>query len=152
VAGRTVSAPVGADGSAVLALAKGSLAPGVSTLTVSYGGTAEYAASSGTARVSVSKARAAVRVSGPGKVKAGKALTVQARVSAAGVTPTGKVTVSLAGVKVKAKTVSVKNGTVSVKLRVPKATKPGAKKLRVAYGGSSYVAAASATRTIRVTR
>ncbi len=59
---------------------------------------------------------------------------------------------SLAGVKVKAKTVSVKNGAVSVKLRVAKATKAGAKKLRVSYSGSAYVAAASATRTIRVTR
>lgn len=152
VAGRTVSAPVGADGSAVLPLAKGSLAPGVRTLTVSYSGTTDHAASSGTARVTVRKARAAVRVSGAGKVRAGKALTVQVRVSAAGVTPTGKVTVSLAGVKVAAKSVSVRNGTATVKLRVPKAAKPGARKLRVSYAGSSYVAAATATRTIRVTR
>lgn len=152
VGGRSVTASVDASGEAVLPLAKGALAPGVRTLTVSYGGTPDFAPSSGTARVTVSKARAAMRVSGPGKVRAGKALAVTVRVSAVGVVPSGRVSVVLGGVRVKAVSASMRNGAVTVRVRVPKATRPGTKRLRVSYAGSALVSTAFATRTVRVTR
>lgn len=151
VGGRTVSAPVDASGRAVLPLAAGALAPGTHTLTVSYTGTAAHAPSSTTAQVTVTKAAASVSTAGPKKVRAGKTLTVRVRVTASGATPTGQVTVRLAGVR-KAVTATVQGGAVTVKLRVPSRVQPGSKRLTVTYAGSELVAGAQAVRVVRVTR
>jgi len=152
VGGRTVSASVDAAGRAVLPLAEGSLVPGAHKVAVSYAGTEEFAPSAGTGRVSVAKAVASVVVSGPTTVKAGTAVTFNVRVSAVGVTPSGTVKVSVAGVKAKAVTASLKDGTVTVTVQVPTGAKAGSKKVTVAYQGSVYVSTAKATMTLKVTR
>lgn len=152
VDGRTVSAEIDADGKAKLPLARRSLLPGTHDLTVRYAGTPELAPSSTTVRVSVVKARGKVTVSAPGKVRAGRFVTVRARVSAADLSPTGKVTVTLAGARVRAVTATVKGGVATVRLRVPRTTRPGMKQLRVTYAGSSFVTGAKAVRNLRVTR
>lgn len=149
---RKVSAEIDETGKAKLPLARRSLAPGTHDLTVSYAGTPEFAPSSGTVRVSVVKARGAVTVSAPTKVRAGRYLTVRARVSAAGLTPTGRVTVDLAGARVRAVTAAVRDGLATIRIRVPRATRVGTKQLRVSYSGSPFVTAAKAVRTIRVVR
>jgi len=152
VGGRTVSASVDAAGRAVLPLAEGSLVPGAHKVAVSYAGTEEFAPSAGTGRVSVAKAVASVVVSGPTTVKAGTAVTFDVRVSAVGVTPSGTVKVSVAGVRAKAVTASLKDGTVTVTVQVPTGAKAGSKKVTVAYQGSVYVSTAKATMTLKVTR
>ena len=152
VGGRKVSARVDAAGRAVLALPRRSLAPGAHTLRVSYAGTADLAASSATVRVSVSRARAVVAVAVPSQVKAGRVLTVKARVSASAVSVTGRVTVALGGVRVSAVRRVLDDGMVTVSFRVPRRTAPGLKRVVVSYGGSAYVVPAKATRTFRVTR
>lgn len=149
VAGRTVSAPVDAAGQAVLQLGQVALAPGLHTLTVSYAGTAELAPSSATVQVRVVKATGVLAVAAPRKVKAGKELTVTVRVAAAGVVASGRVRVALAG---HAKTVALRNGAATVRLRVPKSTRSGVKRLSVSYTGDPHVTTARTTRAVRVTR
>lgn len=152
VAGRTVSAAVDGSGKAVLPLARRSLAPGVHTLTVTYSGTAKYAPSSGTARVSVVRGRSVVSASAARKVRAGRTLVVRVGVAADGVTPTGKVRVTLAGVRGAVVTKALTNGSATVMLRLPRGAKPGLRKLTVTYAGSAYLAAGKAVRVVRVTR
>lgn len=151
VGGSTLTAPVGPTGTAVLTLPARSLQPGATTLTLAYGGTATSAASSGTVVVAVARASGSVTASGPRKAKAGKAWTVRVKVSASGVTPTGKVVVTMAGVKGKV-SATLKNGKATVKVRLPRGLRPGTRKVTVAYAGSTYVDGARTTRTVRVTR
>lgn len=152
VDGRTVTAEIDDEGRAKLPLARRSLAPGTHDLTVSYAGTPEFAPSSASVRVSVVKARGAVTVTAPTKVRAGRYLTVRARVSASGLTPTGRVSVAVGGLKVRAATATVRDGVAAVKIRIPRSTRAGTRQLRVTYSGSAFVTAAKATRTVRVVR
>lgn len=122
-------------GQASVALPARSLPPGTHTLTVRYAGTATHLASTGSATVTVSKARATLTVKAPKSVKAGARATVRIAVKApAGVPVTGKVTVKVGG-----KTVSgtVKNGKLNLKL--PKAAKAGKLKITVTYTGSALL-------------
>ncbi len=149
---REVSAEIDETGRAKLPLARRSLSPGTHDLTVSYAGTPEFAPSSSTVRVSVVKARGTVTASAPTKVRAGRYLTVRARVSASGLTPTGRVSASVGGVRVRAVTAAVRDGVATLRLRIPRSTRVGTKQVRVTYSGSAFVTAAKATRTIRVIR
>ncbi|WP_207010033.1 family 43 glycosylhydrolase [Nocardioides aromaticivorans] len=152
VGGRKVTAEIDEDGKAKLPIARRSLPPGTHDLTVSYAGTPEFAPSSTSVRVSVVKARGQLTVSAPTKVRTGSYLTVRARVSASGLSPTGKVTVALAGVRVRPVTAVVRDGVATVRLRVPRSTRVGTKQLRVTYTGSPFVTATKAVRSVRVTR
>lgn len=152
VGSRKVSAEIDETGKAKLPLARRSLAPGTHDLTVSYAGTPEFAPSSSTVRVSVAKARGNVTVSAPTWVRKGRYLTVRARVTASDLSPTGRVTVALAGVPVRIVTAVVRDGVATARLRIPRSTRVGTKQLRVIYTGSAFVTAAKAVRNVRVTR
>lgn len=152
VAGRSLSAPVDAAGRAVLTLPAGTLVPGAHTLALAYGGTPQHAPSSGSVAVSVARAAAALSLSGPRTVRAGRTLRVRIRVAATGVTPAGSVRLVLAGPRGRTVTASLRNGAVTVRGGVPRGARPGARRLRVSYAGSALVGPATATRTVRVTR
>lgn len=148
---KTVTAKL-SSGKATLTLPAKALAPGKHTLTVSYAGVkGAFKASSAKVSVTVTKAAPTAAVTAPKKVKRGRTATITVTVKATGVTPTGKVTVNLAGTK---KTVKLSSkGKAVVKIKVAKRAKLGKKKLTVSYGGSSYVAAKKAsTKWITVTR
>jgi hypothetical protein len=155
----TVSTKVGAttltatlvDGTATLTLPALALKPGVSTLRVTYAGVAgSFAGSSTTASVTVVKASAALAVKGPKKVKRGKVASYTVSVTAAGVKPTGTVTIKIAG---RSKTVKLNaQGRAVVKIKVPRTVKAGKKKVVVTYRGDSFVTARSASLTTPVTR
>jgi len=94
--------------------------------------------------VKVAKATPTVSVVAPRSVAKGKYASLTVKVSATGVTPTGKVTVKDG--KKSVKTVTLKNGKATVKL--PK-LKAGKHKLVVTYSGSSTVAGkSSAAKTV----
>lgn len=85
-------------------------------------------------------------VKAPGKVKAGKVVTVKVTVSSAGLSPTGKVTITWAGKKV---TKTLSGGKATITLRGVK--KKGAKKATVAYLPGTGFSGATKTVTIKVT-
>ncbi len=152
VGGRTVTATVDRRGRATLSLPARTLRPGTRRLAVRYAGTEQYAPSSATAVVRVKKARAEVVASAASRVEAGTVLTVKVRVKVDGVTPTGDVRVALRPGNAATETEALRNGVATVRIRVPRGTRPGATTLRVSYQGSRYVRSDTTTRTIRVTR
>lgn len=138
-----------ATGTGSLTLPK-TLAVGTNTLTLNYSGDANYGASTGTAKATVSKAtsRMAAMVS-PKTVEKGKKTTVTAKVTAAGVTVTGTVKVFkgtrfLAGGQLKAGVAKIKVGTGSLGVSWHKLT--------VKYMGSAKIAPSTKTIWIRVVR
>lgn len=83
-------------------------------------------------------------------VKAGRIATFTVTAKATGVTPTGKITLKVAG---KSKTVKLgSKGRAIVKVKLPKSLKAGSKKVSVVYHGSSTVKKASAKTSIRIPR
>ncbi len=141
------------SGKATLTLPAKGLAPGSHKLTVSYPGVeGTFKPSTTTAKVTVTKAVSAVKVTASKTVKRGKNINVTVTVSARGVRPAGKVTVKLAGATAKTVTLNSKGKSV-VTIKVGKKTKPGKKKITVTYRGNGYVLGAKAkTVVVRVTK
>jgi hypothetical protein len=136
-------------GAVSVAIPAKTLAPGSHSLTVAYSGNDTVAAGETTATLAVTKARATVAKPSvaPGQVIVKKTRArVTIKVSAAGVTPTGRVTVSGGGLS--KQTVTLRNGRAVVKLPVFKSK--GTKKLTITYAGDKLVAGDTATVTIRV--
>ena len=136
------SGTVSAGGSVTLPIGGTQLAPGAHTLTIAYGGTAQAQASSTTRTVTVTATvtppavvSSTTTLVAPKTAKRSKRIKVTATVKAAGVTPTGTVTIYDKGKVLKQVTLGA-GGTVSVKL--PK-LKAGKHKLTAAYGGSATV-------------
>lgn len=142
------SATIGAGVAKVTIPAK-KLKPGTHKLTLSYLGDATTNASTGTVKVTVSKATSkitSVKLS-TSKPKAKKTkLTVTVKVkSSTGVPATGKVKVKIGS---KTYSATLKSGTAKVK--IAKQSKRGSKKLKVSYSGSSTVSSAkTVSRTVR---
>ncbi|GAA4714330.1 lamin tail domain-containing protein [Nocardioides conyzicola] len=137
-------------GAATVAIPAKALAPGSHTLSVSYSGSATVAAAETTATLSVARAKAAIAKPSvtPKKVIVKKTkATVTIKVTASGVTPTGKVTLSGGGLAKRTVTLGA-GGKVVVKLAVFR-TK-GTKTLTVTYAGNTYVAGATTKVTIKV--
>lgn len=148
VGSKLETASVDTSGGALLTLPERLLPVGTHTLTVRYSGTASAAASSTDATVTVSRATTTVTASAA-KVKAGQKVTVNVVVRAAGLTPAGTVTVTVAGVS---RTATLTNGRATVKVAVPKKTKPGRHKVAVSYAGATTTAPSSATATASIVK
>lgn len=147
VGGTTRTAPVVA-GRATLVLPARSLAPGARSVTLAYSGVeGQFAPAQGAVAVRVIKADPAVRVSVPKTVKRGRTATVRVTAKAAGVVPTGRVVVRVAG---RTRTVRLTDGRASVTVRVGR--KVGGRQVVVRYAGDRYVAADRAAIRFRVTR
>ena len=148
---KTVTGTLSA-GKATLALPAKVLAPGKRTVTLSYAGMdGKFQPSSGTAKVTVVKTKPTVKVKAPKKVKRGKTATITVTVKAPGVQPGGKVKVTITGAKAKTVTVS-KSGKATTKIKIAKKTKTGVRKVTVAYQGDTFVAKATTTARVKVTR
>jgi hypothetical protein len=138
-------------GKAVVSVPARRLAPGAYALTLVYGGDGDLPATSGSTRLSVSKATSsitAVKVT-PKKVKAKK---TRAKVSfrvvgANGVVPTGRVTISGKGMR--SVVATIRAGRVSV--RLPKLGK-GTRTLTIRYAGDRFVTGSSAAVKVKVTK
>ncbi|WP_422771411.1 choice-of-anchor M domain-containing protein [Plantactinospora sp. WMMC1484] len=139
-----------ANGQTRITLPARLLNPGKRTLTISYAGvTGTFQPSTGTATVTVVKATPKVKVEpGTPRVEPGGTATFTVTVTAAGVPPTGVVTVAVAG-KTKA-TVLNKQGQATVKISLPPRTPAGTKAVTVSYLGDTYVAKGETATTIRV--
>ncbi|HPU13363.1 MAG TPA: hypothetical protein PLQ19_06190 [Aeromicrobium sp.] len=137
------------NGQARVVLPAKSLAPGNRTVTISYPGVAgEFSPATASAKVQVSKAKTTVKAkSAKTKVKRGKVAVFKIAVSSPSVKPTGKIRVNFAG---KTKTLQLKNSKATIKIKVAKATKPGAKTAKVTYLGDAFAGASNA-KTVRVT-
>ncbi|MCW5953783.1 MAG: Ig-like domain repeat protein [Propionibacteriaceae bacterium] len=141
-----------ANGKASVTIPAKALEPGKHTVTVSYAGQAgALEPSSTTVQVTVSKATAKLKAKpSASKVKRGRTASFAVTVSASGVTPTGKVTVKVAG---KSKTVTLtSSGKATVKITVPKSAKLGKQTIKVSHAGDGRVAAATATTSVKVVR
>lgn len=138
------------SGKATLELPAKSLKPGTHALTVSYAGQkGAFKASSAKVTVKVAKAKPSVKVSGPKSVKRGKSATFTVSVSAPSkITPSGSVTVKVAG---SSKTVKLdKKGKATVKVSLSKKAKTGSQKVSASYKGNTYLSSAKA-KTIKTT-
>ena len=124
------------------------LTPGTYSLGLAYGGDGHVQASSGTVRLTVTKATSTVTLKTAKKGKTSKRAKATVTVKASGVTSlTGKVTVYDGKKKlVKATLKASKHGKVTVKL--PR-LKKGKHKLTVVYAGSSTVAK-STSKVVKV--
>jgi Big-like domain-containing protein len=137
-------------GAATIVIPAKKLAPGAHTLSVTYGGNSTVGSADTTATLTVTKAKATLAKPSvtPQKVVVKKTkATVTIKVTASGVTPTGKVTLSGGGLAKRTVTLGA-GGKVKVKLAVFR-TK-GAKTLTVTYAGDKYVAGATSKVTIKV--
>lgn len=139
------------SGRAIVILPAKALAPGSRSVAISYPGVdGAFRPAGGTLAVNVLKASPELRVKPrKAKVKRGKAAVVVVTVTAQGVQPTGKVRVLVAGKK---RTVALDGGRAKVKVKIPRGTKRGAKKVTVSYAGDAFVGSGSATGRIKVTR
>lgn len=141
-----------ADGTASVTIPATTLEPGVHDLAITYPGVeGKFNPSTGTAKVTVTKATPKVSVKAPKKVKHGKTAMITATVTATGVKPGGKVTVKIAGTKKKTVKLNAKGKAVA-KIKVPKKTQPGTKKATATYAGDTHVAPGKAKTTITVKR
>ena len=139
-----------AAGAATVTIPAKSLAPGAHQLTVLYSGDAQVTAASSTVGLTVTRAAASVEkpTVKPKRVVVKKTKArVLVKVVAAGLTPSGKVTITGRGVKTKTATLRA-DGTVVVKLA--KFKKRGVRTLTVTYSGDTYVEAATTTLKVRV--
>lgn len=117
-----------------------------STPTVTSGGTAPTVDGAQQPTASTRpKARATVTVSTARTVRRGTAARLVVRVRAAGVRPTGRVTVRVAGLP--ARTATLRNGVATVRIPVARTARPGSRKVTVTYLGSASVRAARITGT-----
>lgn len=140
------------DGRATVPLPARSLEPGKTTASIAYPGVpGEFAPATGTATVTVVKAKPTVKVE-PAKaaVKRGKAAVFRVTVTGRGVEPRGKVMVKVAGRKKSARLNA--QGNATVKVRIGKRTSLGTKKASVTYRGDAYVAKGKGGTRIRVSR
>lgn len=139
------------DGRASITVPAGLLEPGRRVLDIDYAGVAgTFAPSHGSAVVKVVKARPKVKVAPKARtVRRGAKAVLKVAVSAPGeVTATGQVAVKVAGQKF---TVRLgKRGKATVRLMLPRGTKPGVKTVHVRYRGDARVATGRAVATIRV--
>lgn len=161
----TVSKAVGVPTGAVLALIDGSvvgagqlvggtvditLAPfatvGLKSVELRYLGDDTTKPATTTASVDVVKAEPSLKVKAPKKVEKGSRATIVVTVRATGFTPSGTVTVKVAGKKV---TKALKRGETTIRVRL---TRLGKNKVVVTYNGDDLTESASATRIIRVQR
>ena len=136
-------------GAATVAIPAKSLAPGTHSLTVAYAGGSTVIAGSTTATLTVSKAKATIAkpAVAPKRVIVKKTkASVTIKVTASGVTPTGKVTITGGGLS--KQTATLRGGKAVVKLPVFKSK--GAKRLTVTYLGDTFVQGASTKATIQV--
>ena len=146
----TLGSAVLSGGAASVAIAAKALAPGTHALSVAYAGDSTVAASAGTVTLTVLKASATVEKpkvkNKPVVVKQTRA-KVKVRVLAAGLSPSGTVTITGGGLR--AKTVKLgSDGTATIKLAKFKTT--GKKKLKVTYSGDVFVSGALTKLKIRV--
>ncbi|MCR1785907.1 Ig-like domain repeat protein [Nocardioides carbamazepini] len=151
IAGRTVTGAL-SDGRATLEIPARSLEPGTTGLTIAYeGADGRFNASSTQVTVKVARATPTLTIEKRAKkVARGKVAIYRIAITAPGVTPTGKVTVRIAG---RSKTVTVDGqGVAVVKVKVKRTTKPGAKKVKATYGGDAHVDPAKVKAKTRVTR
>lgn len=129
------------------------LEPGARTVAVSYAGDpGRFRPSTGTAAVTVVKASPKLTVEARrSKVKRGRTAAFTVAVTAAGVKPSGRITVKTAG---RSKTVRLNaKGRAIVKGKIPRGAKVGKKSVSVSYSGSTHVAKGkTASASIRVTR
>lgn len=137
------------QGRATVKLGRKSLRPGTHRLRVKFSGSRHFKASQDRTGLRVTKASSKVHAAklGPAKVIAKKTRArVRVLVRAAQLKPSGRVVVR-AGGKVVGKA-KVKKGTVT--LRLQRFAKPGRKRLKVSYLGSSIVKAGTDRLAIRV--
>ncbi len=136
-------------GQGTIALAAKSLPVGTHTLTLAYSGDATHKPSTGTVTVVVSKAKVSITTKvRPKTIKAKKTRAkVTVTLDAVGFTPTGKVTVKVAGRTYRA---TVKKGKAVVRLKTFK--KPGKYTAKVVYAGDATTESDSKRITIKVER
>jgi surface-anchored protein len=161
-AGATGSVKVGAGdrdveavlmgGRATVTLPARALAPGRHALPVTYSGVpGVFNPSVGSAPVTVSKASSTMSVKPITKqVGRGGLAKVRVAVRAPGVTPTGRVEVTVAG---RTKGVRLdRRGVAVVKVAVPRSVHAGRRPVKVAYAGDPFVAASTASTAVTVVR
>lgn len=140
-----------AGGRATLTLPARALRPGRRTVQVTYAGAdGRFAPSGAQARVQVVKAQPRVRVRPvSGAVLRGGTARFAVTVAGVGVTPTGRVTVRVAGTS---RTVALnRRGTAVVRVGIRRGLRPGSTPVAVSYRGDALVAAGQAGSTrIRV--
>lgn len=140
------------DGTATVTIPEKTVEPGTRAIAISYAGVeGEFAPSTGTAEVTVTKAKPRISVKTAKKVKRGKTAKVTVKVMAAGVKPTGKVTVKIAGARAKT-TRLTKNGSALVKVKLPKGIPTGTRTVTATYRGDKHVAKKKTATTIAITR
>ncbi len=148
-AGRTLSTGTLADGRAVLEVASAELGVGSHTLTVRYAGDAARAASQDTVTVVVAKASSTTRARVKHRSRSARKAVVTVRVRAA-VEAVGTVRIKFqSGKKVKARTVTLRDGKARLVLR---GLAPGKHRITATYAGSPSVARSSDSTVLRVTR
>lgn len=138
------------DGKVAVKLGRFALKPGAHTLTVSYAGNDEVAASSTTVMLTVNRvAPTLTSTVSPAKivVKKSKA-TVTVTVSSDVVTPTGRVLISRGGTVLA--TGNLSSGVVG--LTLPAFTTTGSKTILISYAGDSLVLPAATDTTINVVK
>lgn len=149
--GGTVVTGALSEGKAALRIPPTALRPGEHRVPISYAGVdGLYAPSNGSATVTVRKAAVNLELRALGtRAKAGRTTAFRVIARSAGVTPTGRVTVRVAGLT---KRVALQNGKATVRIRIPAAKKPGWRTATARYLGSELVEQASATARIRILR
>jgi len=119
---------------------------GTKTIQLKYFGDDSTKPGATSVSVDVVKAEPRLKVAAPKRVVKGELASVRVRVVATGYTPTGKVTVVVAGKKV---TKTLKDGKATLRVRM---TRLGKNKVRIRYSGDGLTEPASKAVTIRVTR
>jgi len=135
------------SGAASLTIKAGSLAPGTDTLTISYSGDTNFAASTQTLTVNAAAAAATVTISAPAEGNVANPVSVSVGVGGPGsASPTGTVTLTGGSYSSTAVTLS-SNGTAS--FTIPAGTLPaGTDTLTADYSGDSNYGHATGTTTI----
>ena len=149
---RTITAPL-VNGRATVTIPAKTLEPGTHPLEVTYAGApGAFAPSTATTTIEVTQAAATMQVKSPKKVKRGKTATVKVAVTAPGVTPTGSLTVRVAGEKAVTAALDGR-GQAKVKIKLRKRGRPGKRGVTVTYGGDRFVTSNQAAGTkIKVTK
>ncbi|MGW3151886.1 Ig-like domain repeat protein [Streptomyces sp. NPDC001177] len=138
------SATLNSSGKATVKVATTKLgAVGTKALSIRYGGDGAHTASSKNVTITVVKATPTLTVTAPTRISHLKHATVSVKVSATGVTPTGKVRIYKGSTLVGSGTLSGGKVTVTI-ARLAKGTHT----LSVRYAGNSFVKAKSKSVTI----
>lgn len=140
------------NGKVTLKIPAKALEPGTRSIGISYAGVPGlFKASSATVKVTVVKAAPKIKVKAANsKVKRGKTASFTVTVTATGASPTGKVTVKVAGKSATAKLSS--KGKATVKVKIPKSTKTGKKTVTVTYSGDGRVTSGKTSTSITIAR